>query len=105
MKFLKHLRLKSRSKNHKGSSFEVHSNGFNNRFVSPPPPLSKDYGQELPPAVLRRIFSHVCPHTLDDSLQSSEESLTEGCGLCDMRDLARCAQACRKWYPIVQQVL
>lgn len=106
MGFFKRLRLK-RAK-HKTSKSEGH-NGYYpvynaSNFLSPN--LTKDYGQELPENVLRLIFQFVCPHSQDDSLSTSEESMTEdGCMLCDMRDLAHCATTCRKWYPIVQGVL
>lgn len=61
--------------------------------------VPRDPTQNVPPAILGRIFSYVCPHAADDSYEKSEESMTEdGCMLCDMRDLAGCALVNRKWY-------
>ncbi|KAJ5688793.1 hypothetical protein N7462_003185 [Penicillium macrosclerotiorum] len=52
----------------------------------------RDYTRKLPRPVLAYIFALVCPHTVDNSYETSEESMTDGCMLCDMRDLAHCAQ-------------
>ncbi|KAJ5177272.1 uncharacterized protein N7482_003149 [Penicillium canariense] len=58
----------------------------------------RDYTRKLPRPVLAYIFAHVCPHTVDNSYETSEESMTDGCMLCDMRDLAHCAQVCKRWF-------
>lgn len=66
----------------------------------------RDHTQRLPDAVLRRIFSYVCPHTQDTTYEPSERSqIGDGCMLCDLRDLAACAQTCRKWYQVGQRLL
>ncbi|KAA8900754.1 hypothetical protein FN846DRAFT_899721 [Sphaerosporella brunnea] len=60
----------------------------------------------LPEKVLERIFSYVCPHSLDRSYRSAEEAATEaGCMLCDMRDLARCRVVCKTWCTVAEQLL
>lgn len=52
----------------------------------------------LPPHVLDKIFAFVCPHAVDESYQSCEESGCEdACMLCDLRDLAHCVAVCTKW--------
>lgn len=67
---------------------------------------ARDFTKSLPPEVLRNIFALVCPHSLDDSLASSEESVVEdGCMLCDLRNLAHCALVCRRWYSVAQNLL
>ncbi|EFR01289.1 hypothetical protein MGYG_04294 [Nannizzia gypsea CBS 118893] len=67
---------------------------------------ARDYTKTLPPNVMSNIFYQVCPHVLDTSLTSSEESMTEdGCMLCDMRDLAHAALVCTHWYGIAQNLL
>lgn len=58
----------------------------------------RDYTRKLPRPVLAYIFAYVCPHTVDNSLETSEESMTDGCMLCDMRDLAHAALVCKRWY-------
>lgn len=83
------------------SSFSSNSS----KLTSKTSPLSPSYSTSsfdptkvLPQQVLSRIFFHVCPHALDESYNSSEESITEdGCMLCDMRDLACCALVSKKW--------
>ncbi|KAJ6107136.1 hypothetical protein N7523_008459 [Penicillium sp. IBT 18751x] len=67
------------------------------------PPRSKtipgrDYSRKLPRPVLAYIFALVCPHSVDESYETSEESMTDGCMLCDMRDLAHAAQVCKRWF-------
>ncbi|QIX02469.1 hypothetical protein AMS68_007986 [Peltaster fructicola] len=60
----------------------------------------------LPTGVLEIILSYVCPHSQDHTYQSSEQSpIGDGCMLCDLRDLAHCAQVCKKWYTVAQKVL
>ncbi|KAK5747162.1 hypothetical protein LTR17_000296 [Elasticomyces elasticus] len=61
----------------------------------------------LPDPVLERLFQHLCPHTLDYTYVPSEQSQlnSDGCPLCDLRDLAHCASVCRRWYTISQGVL
>ncbi|KAK4241279.1 hypothetical protein C8A03DRAFT_41334 [Achaetomium macrosporum] len=53
---------------------------------------------QLPTAILERIFAFVCPHSRDESYDTCEQSSVEdGCMLCDLRDLAHCVAACRRW--------
>ncbi len=60
----------------------------------------------LPPAVLQRIFGHVCPHARDESFDTCEESARDdNCVLCDLRDLSHCAQVSRAWRIAAIQVL
>lgn len=60
---------------------------------------------QLPAQVLERIFSYVCPHAIDHSYLSAEESTTEaGCMLCDMRDLAQCGSVCRGWHEVAERL-
>jgi hypothetical protein len=52
----------------------------------------------LPLPILERIFAFVCPHTLDESYETCEQSaLDDACMLCDLRDLAHCVATCRRW--------
>lgn len=61
---------------------------------------------QLPDAVLACIFAFVCPHAQDRSYEKCEATNFENlCMLCDMRDLAHCAQVCRRWRRAAQQVL
>lgn len=55
--------------------------------------------------ILRRIFEEVCPHSTDESFDSSEDSGNDGCMTCDMRDLAHCALVKRSWYGVAAGVL
>lgn len=104
MGLLKHLRSKSRLKDGEPSS----SNTTNAVF---PVRSHPRYGQpdlitRLPDRVLSLIFTLVCPHTRDLSFFPSEESqIGDGCMLCDLRDLANCAQVSRRWYSIAQGLL
>lgn len=66
--------------------------------ASPPSRSSAQLLAALPPNVLARIFTFVCPHALDESYETCEESANEkGCMLCDLRDLSRCVQVNRAW--------
>ena len=94
MGLLKHLRSRSRLKSNAGSRGEF------NIYRGP------DRISRLPKHILCRIFNYVCPHTMDESYESSEKSaLDDGCGLCDLKDLAQCALVNRDWYMAVQDVL
>lgn len=97
MRFLRKLRLHSRGKN-AGKESKVKQTGkISHHYASPPAPRY-DLTTRLPRKILARIFAQVCPHTLDHSYRSSEESMTEdGCMLCDMRDLAHCVLVCKHW--------
>lgn len=65
---------------------------------SPPRSPGYDLTRKLPRPVLARIFAAVCPHAIDYSYDTSEESMSDGCMLCDMRDLAHSAQVCKRWF-------
>ncbi|KAJ5586669.1 uncharacterized protein N7459_002434 [Penicillium hispanicum] len=58
----------------------------------------RDATRTLPRPVLARILTFVCPHAIDTSYETSDESMTDGCMLCDMRDLAHCAQVSKRWF-------
>ncbi|CAL5871490.1 uncharacterized protein PFLUO_LOCUS5743 [Penicillium psychrofluorescens] len=62
-----------------------------------PDTFGPDWTRHLPRPVLTRIFVFVCPHAVDNSYDSSEESMTDDCMLCDMRDLAHCALVSKRW--------
>ncbi|TAQ89476.1 hypothetical protein B7494_g2233 [Chlorociboria aeruginascens] len=69
------------------------------------PPRS-DLIDRLSPPILERIFSLVCPHTTDETYESCEQSATEdSCPLCDLRDLAHCAQASKRWRRLATNVM
>lgn len=115
MKFFRNLRAKAkdrqlRKKDDKVNYYEReiqemqrYGNGQQHQPVNR---TGKDYTVYLPPNVVSNILSFVCPHALDASLTSSEESMTEdGCMLCDMRDLAHCALVTSKWYGVTQKLL
>jgi hypothetical protein len=52
----------------------------------------------LPAPILERIFAFVCPHAQDESYESQEQSsIEDACMLCDLRDLAHCVAAGRRW--------
>ncbi|KAI9882507.1 MAG: zinc-finger protein [Watsoniomyces obsoletus] len=59
----------------------------------------------LPTAVLDNIFRYVCPHVEDRSYLTAEESMVDGCMLCDMRDLAHCSLVCRRWNEVAMNLL
>ncbi|KAK2603752.1 hypothetical protein QQS21_004037 [Conoideocrella luteorostrata] len=64
----------------------------------PPSRFSAQLLAKLPNKVLERIFTFVCPHALDESYETCEDSANEkGCMLCDLRDLSRCVQVNRAW--------
>ncbi|PBP23362.1 F-box domain-containing protein [Diplocarpon rosae] len=70
------------------------------------PPVSSKTLAKLNQHVLERIFSFVCPHARDETYESCEDSAVEDtCMLCDLRDLAHCAQVSRKWRAAAINVL
>jgi hypothetical protein len=95
MKFLSHVRSKSKLNSNKES--HTYHTGICNSF--PPVTLSLPrQAVHLPIDILQRILAFVCPHTQDESYVTSEDSMTDGgCMLCDMRDLAQCALVGRSW--------
>lgn len=98
MGFLSRLRKRSKSHSRAGNAVSYEHLRTDREIVPPLPIMGTDYTKRLPRRVLIRIFSFVCPHTEDNSYDTSEESMTEdGCMLCDMRDLAHCALVCKRW--------
>ena len=68
--------------------------------VNEPPPTLRSARLlgYLPPDVLERVFTAVCPQALDESYETCEQSFVEdACMLCDLRDLAHCAGVCKRW--------
>ncbi len=105
MKFLKHIRSKSKVKERDGEKnrAQSQSQGYAPQYA---PCYGRDSTARLPSAVLHRIFIEVCPLTGDDSYDSSEESLIDyGCALCDLKDLAQCALVSRKWWNVAEDLL
>lgn len=102
MGLLRHIRTRSRIKDsHDDSSASKGAWGIENLSLG-----GVDVTARLPSTILSRIFVEVCPLTVDDSYNSSEESLLEdGCALCDMKDLAQCALVSRKWYTAARELL
>jgi hypothetical protein len=48
--------------------------------------------------IITRIFENVCPHALDKTYCSIDESdVGDTCMLCNTRDLANCALVCKDW--------
>lgn len=96
MKFLSHMRSRSRLyRNDEGQPFQSRTHDVYLPRTVPPIP---GRGVILPDEVLKRILAFVCPHTLDESYVTSEDSMTDGgCMLCDMRDLAQCALVKKAW--------
>jgi hypothetical protein len=68
--------------------------------------LSAQLITKLPPPILERIFSFVCPHARDETYESCEQSAVEdACMLCDLRDLSHCAQVSKRWRTVATSVL
>lgn len=68
------------------------------RFQPRPTRVSAALLARLPEAAFKSIFAFVCPHSVDESYATCEQSSVEdGCMLCDLRDLARCVAVCRRW--------
>jgi hypothetical protein len=97
MGLLKHFRSRSKLKEQEKMNGQV-------QF---PRITGHDYIVSLPPKVLTKIFGYVCPHTADRSYEVSEHSPinTDGCMLCDLRDLSHCAMTRRDWYRPAQELL
>jgi hypothetical protein len=64
-----------------------------------------DQTRRLDDKLLRLIFEHVCPHSTDETFDSSEESGHDGCMSCDTRDLAHCAVVKQQWYGVAAGLL
>ncbi|KAE8443649.1 hypothetical protein EG329_001507 [Mollisiaceae sp. DMI_Dod_QoI] len=73
---------------------------------TPPATNQSQIVARLPAPILQRIFAFVCPHTQDETYESCEQSaLEDTCMLCDLRDLAHCAQVSRRWRTLATAVL
>lgn len=97
------MRLPFRKKDKKSDAgvdipAEFRPEGYGVPAPYPPTLQSTWLVARLPPSVLERIFSWVCPHARDESYDTCEQSGSEkGCMLCDLRNLAHCIQVCRSW--------
>ncbi|KAF2230410.1 hypothetical protein EV356DRAFT_473666 [Viridothelium virens] len=103
MGFLKHFRSRSKLNQQPPAPAYPPSPPYSSASVgnssSKPPP-------RLPHRVLETLFSYICPHVEDQTYEVSERSMIgDGCPLCDLRDLANCAQVCREWYAVAQRLL
>ena len=105
MKFLRHIRSKSRLKsleNTHGSSYPDYGPHSKNAGSQTGPNPTAEY----PIPLLEEVLSYVCAHARDDAYMSCEESMTDGgCMLCDIRDLSHCALVNRQWSEATQNVL
>ena len=100
MGLLKNFRSKSRLKDNSAPPLAYSSASPPQRRYGP------DLTKRLPDRILTNIFAYVCPHVQDSSYEPCEQSqVGDGCMLCDLRDLAGCAQASRKWYAVAQPLL
>jgi F-box-like len=108
MKFLKHIRSKSKIKNKENGQTGGGGGGGEGGAYMPQyyPRGGRDASARLPPTLLQKIFIEVCPLTVDHTYDSSEESLVDyGCALCDVKDLSHCALVSRKWWNAAQDLL
>ncbi|KAF2497172.1 F-box domain protein [Lophium mytilinum] len=98
MGFMKHFRSRSKLRD---KDKDLHQQHFFPAVYTGPDRISR-----LPEKVLRLIFQNVCPHSTDETCESSESSIvSDGCMLCDLRDLANCSKTRRQWYPIASGLL
>ncbi len=103
MKFLQHIRSKSRLKN--GDDAQLYEYKAPTAFSSRNR-TGRDGISRLPLKLLTEILSNICPHACDDNYLSLEESMRDGgCMLCDMRDLAQCALVSRRFLVTTQTIL
>lgn len=104
MKFLSHIRSKSRPKTEQSQAQIYRHDTPDSHLPYPlrvPNPTTK-----LPDKVFKDIFSAVCPHSRDETYLSSEDSIQDGgCMLCDLRDLSHCAMVNRQWAGPAQDML
>lgn len=105
MKFLSHMRSKTRLK-HNGDEAQLYHHYVPDSKTTyrrgGPNPTAK-----IPVQLLSTILSYVCPHSQDDTYTTCEDSMLDGgvCMLCDMRDLAHCALVSRQWAEATQRCL
>lgn len=95
MGFLKHLHSRSKIKEK-----ELHAG------VAYPVRTGADFIGTLPGHIVGNILTFVCPHSTDESYEPSERStFSDGCMLCDLRDLAHCAQVRGSWRAPAEKLL
>ncbi|KAI9731924.1 MAG: hypothetical protein M1834_004375 [Cirrosporium novae-zelandiae] len=97
MKFLNKARSKAKLKNSKS---EVPYCPYTNTTRQSTLKFSDCHVQ-----ILENIFSFVCPHSADENYASLDDSMGGDCMLCDMRDLAHCALACKAWEKVANKML
>ncbi|KAL8704658.1 MAG: hypothetical protein Q9201_002192 [Fulgogasparrea decipioides] len=103
MKFLQHIRSKSRLKNEDTAPFDEYRAPT---VHSPRNRSGRDSTSRLPLKLLTKILSYICLHAWDDNYLSLEDSMRDGgCMLCDMRDLAQCALVSRRFLVATQTIL
>ena len=101
MRFLSHMRSKSKLK-----SQDAAPEAYIYPRHEPQASYRSGIAANLPKNVLDTIFAYVCPHALDETYVSCEDSpLGDECMLCDMRDLAHCSVVCENWSQVAQRVL
>lgn len=75
-------------------------------YPLPPTTSTANCIARLPAPLLERVFAFVCPHARDETYETCELSAVEDtCMLCDLRDLAHCAQVSRRWRKLAANVL
>jgi hypothetical protein len=98
MGIFKSLRSKSKLESHDG--FDFYDEKLSIAVPTGPNHFAR-LQQRDPQAydtILNRIMEFVCPHVLDTTYCSLDEvDLGDTCMLCNMRDLAHCAQVCTSW--------
>lgn len=103
MKFLKHIKSKTRLKNE--DEAQIYDYGAPTTY-SPKSRSGCDLTSRLPIKLLTSILLYICPHACDDNYLSLEESMRDGgCMLCDMRELAQCALVNRRFLVATQTIL
>ena len=103
MKFLSHIRSRSRLNN--GPEAQLYGQ-YTAAFQASHRGGVHKPNLKLPARVLGEILAYICPHTQDEEYTTSEQSMIEdGCMLCDMRDLAQCALTSRQWAEATQNLL
>jgi hypothetical protein len=103
MGLLKHFRSKSKLRE---INIPQPVDYISHPVPSTPARFGRDHTTRLPDKVLNRVLQFVCPHSTDHTYQPSEDSqIGDGCMLCDLRDIAVCAQVCRWWYNLAQRLL
>ncbi|OCK81013.1 hypothetical protein K432DRAFT_381719 [Lepidopterella palustris CBS 459.81] len=101
MGFMKHFRSRSKQKDkEKEKGKELRSDLYFPAYTGP------DQTARLPETVVKIIFGYICPHSQDETYEPNESSMiTEGCMLCDLRDLSNCSLVKQQWYPWASSML